>query len=400
MDTDNTEKFSFVDASGSQQEVGLDVTIYREAADAGLSLSQHLEQKYPSHPDRGSTFGQMMQSCGMYIANDMETGITAPSMKQVFDGKAKIMAGALVRNDGSQRNTVSGRMLFPGVILELVAANLTENKDDFLAGYEKMIAIDTSVSSPRVDQPTIDVTAPEGSRSQAIAQLAEPAVMVSITLAEKSFAIPTKSIGLMVSDQALQATTLDLVGIAMSAQARGERIFMVEEQLGAMMNGDVDWGEAALSSITADSLDSVGITLAGEMTQKAWIHYLRDDYRKMTIDWLMMDIDTALAIENRTGKPTVNTDDPNSPRIDTTFSIENLSLPVPRILLMDTAFIGANTVVGIDSRYAIRRVKNVSASYEAIEQWVMRRATAFRVDYGEMSKKLYTDAWKKMTLTV
>ena len=135
-------------------------------------------------------------------------------------------------------------------------------------------------------------------------------------------------------------------------------------------------------------------------SQKAWIHYLRDDYRTKSINALLMDIDTALAIEARSGKPTVNTDDPNSPRIDALFSIENLALPRPYILLMDTAFIGANTVVGLDTRYAIRRVTNVSAAYEAIEQWVMRRATAFRVDYGEMSKKLYTEAWKKMTLTV
>jgi hypothetical protein len=75
-------------------------------------------------------------------------------------------------------------------------------------------------------------------------------------------------------------------------------------------------------------------------------------------------------------------------------------VPAPRVLLLDTSFIGANTIVGLDSRYAIRRTVNVSAAYEAIEQWVMRRATAFRVDYGELAKKLYPEAWKKMTLTV
>lgn len=391
--------FSFIAADGTRQEIKLDVGVYRAAAEEGLSLSQYLERHYPSDPSRGSTFAQLMQSCGMYIQSDRDTGIRPPSMKAVLDGSAQIMAGPLVRNDGTQRNTVSGRLLFPEVILELVAANLTENKDDFLAGYDRLVAVDTSVTSPRVDQPTIDVTAPEGSRMQPIAQLAEPATMVSITLSEKSFAIPTKAIGLMVSDQALQATTLDLVGLTMAAQARGERIAMVEEQLGAMINGDVDWGETALSSITAQSLDST-ISTAGSMTQKAWIHYLRDDYRTKTINALLMDIDTALAIENRSNKPTVNTDDPNSPRIDALFSIENLALPRPYILLLDTSFIGANTVVGLDTRYAIRRVTNVSASYEAIEQWVMRRATAFRVDHGEMSKKLYTEAWKKMTLTV
>lgn len=399
-----TEQYSYVGVDGNRATLTLDVTAYAKAAESGLSLSQYLEREHPSHPNHGSTFAQCMQSCGMYVATDRETGLRPPSLKAVFEGRAQLntpelMAGTIVRPDGSQRNTVSGRMLFPEVILEMIAANLTESREDFLGGYEQMLALDTTVTSPRVDQPRIDVTAPEGSRSQPVAQLAEPATMVSITLSETSFAIPTKSIGLLVSDHALQAATLDLVGLAMQAQARGERIYMVEEQLGAMINGDSDWGETPLSSITAQSLDS-NISTAGDISQSAWIHYLRDDYRTKSINWIICDIDTALAIENRTGKPNVQTDDPNSPRIDATFSVENLALPMPRILLMDTAFIGANTVVGIDSRYAIRRVRNVSAAYEAIEQWVMRRATAFRVDYGEMSKKLYSEAWKKMTLTV
>lgn len=397
MNTDST--YSFVAADGSRQEVTLDVTAYKAAADAGLSLSQWLEQTYPAASQYGSTFSQFMQSAGMYVSNDPLTGLQAPSLKTVLDGGASIMAGPLTRNDGSARNTVSGRLLFPEVILELMAAALTDSHDDFLGGYNKMIAINTNVTSPRVDQPTIDVTAPEDSRSQGIAQLAEPSQMVTITLAEKSYAIPTKSIGLMISDQALQATTLDLVGLTMTAQARGERVSMVEEQLGAMISGDADWGEAALSSFTAKSLDD-SITVAGDVTQSAWIHYLRDNYRKLTIDAIMCDIDTALSIENRANKPTVNTDDPNSARIDALFSIENLALPRPRVLLLDTAFIGANTIVGIDSRYAIRRTVNVAAAYEAIEQYVMRRAVAFRIDYGEMSKKLYPEAWQMMTLTV
>ena len=397
MSTEST--YSFIDASGQRQEVTLDITAYKRAGEQGLSLSQYLEREYPSHPDHGSTFAQMMQGCGMYLASDKETGLRAPSMKAVLEGNAQILTGALVRNDGTQRNTVSGRLLFPEVILELMASALTEDYDDFLGGYNQMIAITTNVTSPRVDQPQIDVTAPEASRSQPIAQLAEPATMVTITLSEISYAIPNKSIALLISDQALQATTLDLVGLTMTAQARGERIYMVEEQLGAMINGDDDWGESAVSAITAQSLDST-IAAAGEISQKAWIHYLRDDYRTKTINWIMADIDTALAIENRSGKPTVNTDDPNSQRIDTTFSIENLALPRPRVLVLEHSFIGANTIVGIDSRYAIRRTVNVAAAYEAIEQWVMRRATAFRVDYGELAKKLYTEAWKKMTLTV
>jgi hypothetical protein len=130
------------------------------------------------------------------------------------------------------------------------------------------------------------------------------------------------------------------------------------------------------------------------------VKYLRANYRKMTITDIICDIDTALAIEGRSGKPTINSDDPNSPRIDALFTLQNLGISAPRILLVDTAVTGANTIVGLDRRYAIRRVVNVAASYSAIEQYVMRRATSFRVDFGEIAHKLMTDAWSKMTLTV
>ena len=390
-------QFAFVDAQGSQQEVSLSLDAYRAAASKGLSLRQYLNQKYPSHPDHGDTFGQFMASAGMFVKPDPASGLRSPNLKDLFDGTT--MAGTLVRNDGSERNGISGRFLFPQVILELVAASLTEDRSDFINGYNQMVGITTNVTSARVDQPTIDVTAPEDSRAQPISQLALPATMVSITLGEKAWNIPTKSIGLQMSEQALQATTLDLVGLIVQAQARGERIAMIEEQLGGMINGETDWGESALSSIQADSLDST-IVAAGAISHKAWIHYLHDDYKKITIDWIMCDLDTAMAIENRTGKPVVTTDDPNSPRIDALFTISNLSIPAPRVFLLDTSFIGANTVVGIDSQYAIQRVVNVNATYQAIEEWVLRRATAMRFDYGEMSRKLYPEAWKKMTLTV
>ena len=48
----------------------------------------------------------------------------------------------------------------------------------------------------------------------------------------------------------------------------------------------------------------------------------------------------------------------------------------------------------------LRRVINIAAAYSAIEQFVLRRATAFRVDYGEITHTLYPDAFKVMTLTV
>jgi hypothetical protein len=341
-----------------------------------------------------------MLSSGLFL-KQKGYGISPPTLKQVLEGgpiASQLNVGSITRQD-QPGTTPSGRLLFPEVVLQAIASALTEDQGDFLSGYQNLIAVTQNVPNEVVQQPRINATAPEGSRAMPIGQLTEPASMVSITVSDTVRRIPTRSIGLQVSDQALAITTLDLVSLIMTAQARGERIALVEEQLADMINGDADAGESALSSVTAASFDS-SIIAASTITQKAWVKYLRANYRKMTISNIICDIDTALLIEGRTGKPTVANDNPTSPRIDSLFTIENLGLPAPRVLLVSTSVAGANTIIGLDRRYAIRRLVNVNASYSAIEQYVMRRATSFRIDYGEMAHKLYTEAWSKMTLTV
>ena len=392
-------KYTFVEAgSGQQQEVDLDVSAYEAAGNAGLSLSEYLETEYPSDSAHGTTMEQMMQSCGMFLRS--APGIRPPTMAQVLNGNVQIDAAGITRGDGPG-STPGSRLLFPEVILQVIRTELDEDNSDFLGGYNNMIATTQNVTTPRVEQPVIDVTAPRGAESanQPIAQLAEPARMITITTADKSVKIQTRAVGLTISDEALQTSTLDLVGIAMTQQARQERIRIVEEQLNGMISGDVDVGYStgAVTNVNSGTYDATAIT-AATFSQTAWIKFLRANYKKMTVTNIIMDIDTALAVENRLKKPNVQNDDPTSPRLDTLFTVDNLGLSAPRVLLVDTAIVGADTMIGIDRRYAIRRIVNVSASYSAIEQYVMRRATSFRVDYGEVAHRLMDDAWHKMTI--
>lgn len=390
-----------INTVSGRQDMELDVLAYKAAGERGMSLTEHLQVQYPTNVERdGTAFEQLMNQAGLFMRADHSAGLRPPTMKQVLEGGLAIQAGAINRNDGANSNTVSGRLLFPEIVMQVIRSELEESNEDFLGGFDSMVAQTQNITGPKFDQPIINTTGPKADRNQPVGQLAEPAIMMSITVSEVTKRIPTKSIGLTISDEALDATTLDLVGLAVSAQAREERVQMVEGHLNSMITGDVDQGDSALSAVTAQSFDS-GITAAGSLSQKAWIHYLRANYRKMNISHIICDVDTALAIEGRSGKPTNQSDDPNSPRIDTLFSVENLGITAPRVLLVDSAVIGgANIIVGLDSRYAIRRVVNVAASYEAIEQYVMRRATSMRFDYGETAHRLYDDAWAKMTLTV
>jgi len=399
--TDVHSQYGLKDKNGETHQIDLRITDYRAAGEAGVSLSEYLTAKFPEYDIRlGTPMEQIMAQTGMYLRPD-KGGIRPPSMKQVLDGSLDMNVGTIVRPDGTGNNTPSGRLLFPEIILQLIESQLDEDKSDFVNGYNSMVAQTQTVTSPKIEQPIINTQAPRSAdvANQPVAQLAEPARMVTITVSDKTYRVPTKSIGLTISDEALQASTLDLVGLAMTHQARAERIRIIEDNITNMVNGDTDIGETALSSVQADSFDAA-IVAAGVMSQKAWIHYLRAAYQTRTITHILCDVNAALALEGRTGKPNVQGDDPKSPRIDTLFSVENLGISPPKILLLETALIGANTVVGLDAQYAIRRIVNVSASYSAIEQYVMRKATGFRVDYGEMSHKLFSDAWSKMTMTV
>lgn len=387
-------------ATGAWVDVDFHVGEYQKAADRGLTLSQYLTQEHGAKTDEtkfGSVVGQFMQSAGLFLGEDVATGLKAPTMKAITEGGA--LVGAITRNDGSERHSPSGRLLFAEIIMRTIESELRENQDDFLNGWDNLIAVTNTINGPKFDQPIINVKAPEDSASNPIGQLAEPDAMVSITTAEYTRNIPTKSIGLMISDQALQATTLDLVGLSVSAQARGERIRMVENQIKSIVNGDNDLGESALPTRTAQSIDA-SISAAGEITHTAWVKYLRTNYQKMSHTNIICDIDTALAIEARSGRPNVQTDFGNGNNFPVDFSIDNLAAEAPRVLLMDTAVIGANTVVGLDRRWAIRRVINVSANYSAIENFVLRRAQGMRFDYGEIAHRLYDDAFDVMTLTV
>lgn len=388
--------------NGQQKYVDLSLAAYAAAGNNGLTLSGYLELTNPGYdPKYGTVFEQVCMAAGVMIHSDSVTGLSSTTFKQLETGVHGLSQfpgmGSVVKPDGSLNNTVAGKLLVPEIILQVMRSNLSESKDDFFNGIDGMVALTENVAGDKVEQPLIDVTGPEASTSKRIAQLAEPAIMVSITTSQKTFRIPTVSIGAQISDQAQASSTLDLVSIAISAQARGERLRHYQDNLASMISGDVDTGETAVTSELITAYDAT-IAAANTITQKAYIKWLRSNYETRNINYLMMDIDTAIAVENRTGRPVVTGDNGTSGRLNVNESIMNMAVQAPNVLLLKNSVIGTGTIVGIDSRYAIRRVRNVSASYQAIEQNVIRRATSLRIDYGEMLHKLFGAAWQKVVL--
>lgn len=386
---------SFFDRAGNIQQVDLSVGMYRDAFNAGLSLPHFLARTYRTDSTKyGSVFNQLLASEGIFVKANRELGIRPSTMADILNGSG-MQAGGVTVKDG----VPASRILFPATILQLVEDKLVVNLTMTADAFEELIAVDETSADDRYEQPVINFSKPEAARSQGISQLAEPASMLTITTSDVAKKIPTFSLGMEIADQALRASTLDIVALSLARQAAVERNERAQKYMTYVLNGDVDNGESALPvdqcSVAFDSNCSAIV-----FTHKAWMKYLTKNGTKRTISHIVADLDTAMRIEGRTGKPTLLGDDSKTNRIDTQFSLMNPTWAKnPRIFLTQDAAWPANTIMGLDKQWGIRRVRNLSADYQAIEAYVMRRSQVMRFDFGEHVNRLYDDAFGCALLT-
>lgn len=374
----------------AEKSVDLGVEVYQLAQSRNMTLRQYMNHICPdADPAYGHPLDQMATNACL---NDGKKGF-GPAMTINELSKLSVADG-LRRPDGSD-NSLGARLLYPQIILEtLNARTLTNDDSDILDIWEGMIATTRNIAGQRAEQPIIDTRGPEGSRSGRIAQLAQPETMITITTSQKSYAIPKYSIGLTISQEALQSTTIDLVTTVMSAQARGERIARAKEQMRNMVLGDVDLGIAALPVTKIGTYDPK-ITEDGVITRRAYIKWLLSQRDTAAITRILTDIDVALDLDEAFLPTQTGVD---SSKVALPWGGFNLGLPQPQVLPLDEGIFGADLIVGLDPRYAIQRFVDITAPYDAIEEFVMRKAVSFRVDFGEMATRLYDQAWSVVSL--
>jgi hypothetical protein len=407
-------KFSYY-ASGDVPKQGeLAIEDYRRAADRGMSVSSYLSAKYPDADVHkyGSVFQQAQQSLGIYTKPLPEHGILATTVAQMLKGECQpMMAGASLAGGGTgivapsqQGTTPATRVFFPETVLQIMNETLYGNVDLESQVWASMLSGTETINTEMFTQPKINTSAPRAVDSSPIAQNTLPKTMVSVTTSETSKSIVTNSIGLQISDQALQRTSLDLLGIIFAQQAAGESQRNLWRDITAIKAGNLDSGDAALP--VADFTDYDAAATTTNVTQKGWLKFLWDPTRAIQIDSIICDLDTFLAIQQRTGRPVIY--DPNTggasvgnvgtALMDVTPMQANVNIAEPRVLIVDTSVLGANIIMGFDSRFGIRQVINASANYSATEAMILQRSNFFRIDWGKMSYRLYDSAFRCTTI--
>jgi len=387
----------FIDEKGSKQEIEANLGMVQAAKENGQSLRDYVNATYPTNAEKfGDVFSQMAASEGIVLTPNKHYGLKSSTLDAVLNGRPLLEAGAIVRNPSNQ-----GRVLLMPAIGALVEDKLLSDLDMNANAFDALIAQDDTITDEWLLWPEINFAGPEAGRSQVTSQLAKPATMMSVTTSEKQVRIPTWSLGIEWSEQATKYVNLNLISLAIARQVAVERNERANTNLLNLLNGDVDVGMDSLSALgkvtTAVSLDTASVS--GTITQKAWMLWLYKNSTKRRITHLITDIAGAMAIEGRAGKPTVQTDNPGSTRIDTTVSVSNPTWAgnLPIFIVDPSVGWPAGTILGIDARYAIHRVTSTNATYQAQEDFVLRRGSAMRFDYGQIVRRLFSDAYEVLT---
>lgn len=402
----------FLDTSGNAQPVQLTPSIYKEAYTANMSVPQYINKMYAKDCDvsKGTPFQQLCASEGLSLPGKNPYGMRAATLADVLDGKSGFQAagGANTADRGDPFGSAS-RILFPAAIVTMIESAMDKDRVTDAATFDQMIAMDLSIGSENFEQPVVNygtAGGPEQTRSQRIAQLAEPPQLLKFTTADRIRKLPTWSIGAEFSDQALRASTLDVVALTLARYWAVEKDAHVYEYMNDIFNGDGDLNVGAVSAVTAASLDAASTTMAN-FTHKAWLKFLARNRKYRKITHLIGDIDTYLAVESRLGRPGSNNYDPTLARIDPQAVTMNVGFGNDvKWMIVDAATDGgpvpANTVWAVDASKGIVRVTNTAASYSASEQFALRRSSALRVDWSEACYRMFGDselkAFDKLTI--
>ena len=388
----------YIDQAGNQQVVDFGLHTYRDAADAGQSVPEYLASRFPTNADKhGTVFEQLLEQAGVFVKGDKASGINSSSLNSVIGRQAG--TGAITIN-----GTPASRILFPAAVLASVENRLQQGVDGVGASadaFDKMVAVDDSINSDRFERPVLDFGDVEKSRSAPVSQLSLPPSILNLKVSEVARTVPTWAIGVEISEQALRAWNLDLLSLVVARQAAVERNERAENCVLTLLNGDPDASQGSLSSIpnkvvTAVSLDASATT---GLTQQAWVGWLSRNPTKRVITTIITDLQGAMTIEKRAGRPQ-SSDNVNgvTQRLDTKFRVLNAQWPTEvEVYITNNPAWPAKTIVGFDKRFGIHRVRSLTAAYQGVEEFVLKRSTAMRIDSGELVYRLFDDAFEVLT---
>jgi len=346
--------------------------LYREAYSHGMSLSAWLEQQDPSdeYKDGLDAFGRLLKVANIRTRSLPELGVWADTFEKFVetDSARMLVPEWLARQWRRATLGLSNRSIYtssdniPGGVMAPWVDAAAPRATQIAAAIPLalLVAITTPIDGDAYRAYYLtDVTAQER-----MARVTEAAELPRVKLTGGDHAIRLYKYGRAIeaSYEALRRQRLDRVALHIARLAVQNEVDKVATAIDVLVNGDGNDGTAA-TSYNLTTLDSA--TTAGNPTWKAWLAYEMKFTSPYTCSVALMQESIALQLR------LLNTGTANAPVPPTKFGIINPDGGLVRIGWTSDA--PANTIVGIDTRFALERVVEVGADIQEIERWATRQ---------------------------
>lgn len=383
-------KVNYIDNKGAVQEVNLEDGQLAAAVKSGDPVAALNRQYADANMQFGSAFEQFKLSAGLIRADKPNPmGLRSATIGAVLNGEGGLQAASgNVQQNASPFGTAARSFTSIAIINEVLSEAQKDRTTDTVS-FGEMIGNSISVATEHFEQPVVDYTnagGPESAKAARVSQGANPPKMLFFKTSDRIRRMGAWTIGMEWTDQALANTTIDYVARTTAHYLMVEQDERVYRYLNSLFQGDGDFVVGAISAVTSASLDSA--STGGVLTHKAWVKFLARNRKYRKITHAVMDIDTYLKLESRTGRPGSNNYDPTLLRVDPQAAAMNATFGSDvRVFIVDSAADGgpvpANTIWALDASIAITKVTNTAAAYNAIEAYAMKRTTALRMDWSE-----------------
>lgn len=391
----------FIDKKGTPQHVQIGPEVYAEASAQGLTVDQMFNAKFANDVDlsKGTPWRQLCASEGLSLTETNKFGIRPKTVAQVI-ASGPTAAGPTNSSDIGAPFGSAARILYPVAVLDMVEDVLAKERNVDTVCFDQMVAQNISIAGDNFMQPVVSYQTtggPEQAKAQRVTEFATPGSMLRIGTAERIRSLPAFTMGIEFSDKAQSALSIDVIAETIARFVAVEKDERVYTYLSALFNGDNDLVVGAISAVASSSLDAA--STGGVLTHKAWVKFLARNRKYRNLTHLVMDIDTYLKVEGRTGRPGSNNYDPTLVRIDP----QNRPMNTANIgfgndvqyFIVDAAADGgpvpANTIWAVDASKAITKVTSSTSNYSASEAFALRRSTAMRWDWAEAVYRQFGD---------
>lgn len=391
--------FKYVDNQGHTQDVDMtaEELMYAPRA-AGQTPQEYVNTKYKDADLAiGSAFHQMQASLGIQRGNEENIfGLRPTSMSALLGGEFSA-AGLNTQQNASPYGT-SSRAFTVISIIDAIESAVAKDLTTDINSFYNMVGSTLTVNSEHFEQPVVTYSTlggPEQATAQRVAQGATPPNMAFFSTADRIRRIGAWTIGMTWTDAALKATTLDFVSMTMARYLKIERDARAYRYIDDLFTGNADMIVGSVTPLVSATLDTA-TTASGVLTHKAWLKFLAHNRKYRRITNVMGDMNAYLAVESRTGRPAANAHDMTLATIDPQARITNQGFGNDvNFFLTDDATDGgpvpANTLYALDRSNAITLVRNSNAAYQAVEQYIMSRTTAMRLDWAEECFRTFGD---------